>query len=304
MNRCTYLVLITFIFSLWSCKETPVVNSLSSFQSLDSVSVFAPELSLSGNTFKGSFSDDFNTFYFFRKKAPNQEIYIPYQSTFDGKKWSEPSISSYFDTSNSYTYQLKVPLTNTLIFLSDKRTQIDTTSNPNYNFWYTEIIKDSFSTPRELGLKSLVYNYNSQPSIVDNGTIFFTSDTADWSKTLSYKSTLLNGKYQTPVLFEPINKLRENKDWNVYEFAMSPKEDFMIICIEDKSEEKPNVDLYISFKETDQWSIPRKLGPSVNTDATENFPVITRDGSYLIFTRAFSSFHIVPIDLLKRSMDQ
>lgn len=299
MKSGIYILFISF-FLILSCKKAEVVNGLTPFDNLDSVSVFASELSIADNTFKGSFSDDYNTFYFFRKKAPNQEIYIPYQSSFDGEKWTEPTISSYFDSAHSYTYQLKVPHTNTLIFLSDKRTQIDTTSKPNYNFWYTEMVKDSFSLPKELGIKKLVYHYNSQPSITQNGTIFFTSDSPDWTKTSSYKTALLNGIYQEPELFDPVNKLRDNKNWNVYEFAMSPKEDFMVLCIEDKTEKKPSADLYISSKKNDQWSTPKKLDPSINTSASENFPVITKDGRYLLFTRAFSSFHIVPIALLTK----
>ncbi|WP_282160094.1 hypothetical protein [Ulvibacterium marinum] len=36
----------------------------------------------------------------------------------------------------------------------------------------------------------------------------------------------------------------------------------------------------------------------INTAETENFPAITADGEYLIFTRAFSRFYIIPIDML------
>jgi len=283
-------------YSIISCNQTKSINGLSEYQNIKSVSDFAPELWIIGNTFKGSLSDDYKTFYFFRKVAPEIEKYVPYESSFVNGKWEEPEVMDYFDNDYSYTYQLKVPNSNKLIFISNKKTKKDTTHDPNYNFWEIEIVNNKYGEPQEFGYKNLIYNYNSQPCITKDNTLFFTSDLPDWSKAFSYQMEFRNGKYTEPELFEPVNEWRNNKDWTLFEFCVSPNKNYLIVCIKDKKDNDESVDLYISYLKNEKWTYPQKLGSEINTSETENFPTITNDGKYLIFTRAFSEFKIVATD--------
>ncbi|GJM04577.1 MAG: hypothetical protein DHS20C09_05680 [marine bacterium B5-7] len=290
------LLICTAVFL--GCSKQTNDHGLTDYLNRNTVSDFAPELCLKDNTYKGSFSDDYKTFYFFRKKSPELEKYIPYQSNYINGKWYEAKIPDYYDNKSSYTYQLKIPHSEQLVFLSDKRIESDTSQIPNYNFWLINSTENA-SSPRELGYQSLIYNYNSQPCISKNGTIYFTSDEPDWSATHSYKMKRVENGYDEPELFEPVNRWRDQyEDWTVYEFCMAPNEDYMIVCIEDNSYINPSVDLYISYFKDSEWSIPEKLGNGINTTATENFPVITADGNFLIFTRGFSEFKIIPINAL------
>lgn len=292
----------TCIFSLLaaSCSNYKRANGLTQYENIDSLTIFAPELAVERNTYKGSFSDDYNTFFFFRKKTKDQEKYIPYQSTFEKGQWNAPQVTEYYDEDYSFTYQLNVPEEDKLIFLSNMRTKNDTTNRPNYNFWAIKQSDGSYGSPQELGPKSLIYNYNSQPSMAKSGSIFFTSDTPDWAHTYSYKMGLLeNGTYEEPEPFEPINQWRAQQGLTIYEFAMAPNEDYLIVCIKEESKKGTlNTDLYISYFKNNNWTWPKKLNNGINTAETENFPVITADGKYLIFTRAFSRFYIIPIDVL------
>ncbi|WP_420321145.1 hypothetical protein [Flagellimonas sp.] len=292
------ILAITLLLFLTNCDDK-VKNGLSPFKDLSAVTDFAPELSIEGNTYKGSFSDDYNTFYFFRKKAPETEKYIPFVSHFINGKWSEPTLSDYFDEENSYTYQLKLPNKEQLVFISNMKMPNDTTlgKNSNYNFWKTGISETGFSDPIAFEYDILVHNYNSQPCVVLDGTIYFTSDSPDWRETYSYKMDPLADGYTKPELFNAVNHWRENKDWRVFEFAMSPNEDYMVICIQDRTLETFSTDLFISYLKEGSWTYPEKLNADINSTETENFPTITQDGSYLIFTRAFSEFKIVPTSL-------
>lgn len=283
-----------------SCTNYKTANGLTKYENIDSLTVFAPELAVARNTYKGSFSDDYNTFFFFRKKAKDQEKYIPYQSTFEKGRWNEPQVAEYYDEDYSFTYQLNVPKEDQLIFLSNMRTKNDTTDRPNYNFWSINQTDGSYESPQELGPESLMYNYNSQPSMAKSGTIFFTSDTPDWAHTYSYKMELLdNDTYDEPKPFEPINRWRSQQGLTIYEFAMAPNQDYLIVCIKEESKKGTlNTDLYISYFKNNDWTRPKKLNNGINTAETENFPVVTADGKYLIFTRAFSQFYIIPIDIL------
>lgn len=288
--KTSYCMVAGFLLILLTnCQETK--HGLSKYDEIDSLTEFAPELSIPDNTFKGSFSDDYNTFYFFRKIAPGVEKYVPYQSTFRDGTWEEAVIPDYYDEEYSYTYQLNIPDSEKFVFISDMPTASDTSSRPNYNFWTLDKLSGHIE---ELGPKELIYHYNSQPSVSNKGTIYFTSDTPDWSKTESYKVNISNGIYGEPELFEPVNAWRDNENWTVFEYAISPNEDFMIVCIQEDAGEGLNADLYISYQENESWTMPEKLGNSINTSETENFPVITMDGKYLIFTRAFSQFYIIP----------
>ncbi len=283
-----------------SCSNYKRANGLTQYENIDSLTIFAPELAMERNTYKGSFSDDYNTFFFFRKKTKDQEKYIPYQSTFEKGQWNVPKVAEYYDEDYSFTYQLNVPKENKLIFLSNMRTKNDTTNRPNYNFWSIKRSDGGYGLPQELGPKTLMYNYNSQPSMAKTGTIFFTSDTPDWAHTYSYEMELLdNDKYEEPKPFEPINRWRSQLGLTIYEFAMGPNEDYLIVCIKEESKKGTlNTDLYISYFKNDDWTRPKKLNNGINTAETENFPVITADGKYLIFTRAFSRFYIIPINVL------
>lgn len=297
MNRisCYFLLMMTF----WSCNEKSHVHGLTAFEKIDSVGDFARELWIEGNTFKGSFSDNYKTFYFFRKISPGVKKYVPYTSNYANGKWQEPYISDYYNPDYSYTYQLKVPQSNEIIFISNLKTKTDTTQNPNYNFWLTSWNEGKYTTPIEFDYENLIYNYNSQPCISNNGTIYFTSDLPDWSQTFSYKMSITNYKYAEPELFGPVNHWRKNMDWSVYEFCVSPDESYMIVTIENKKEAKSSADLYLSYFKDDQWTLPVKLDHGINTTEQENFPSITNDGKYLIFTRAFSEFKIISTKLFE-----
>ena len=287
--------------ALLGCNKQPKDNSLVQYQNAMAVSDFAPELWLKDNTYKGSFSDDYKTFYFFRKKSPDQEKYIPYQSSYKNGKWGKAKIPGYYHSNSSYTYQLKVPKSRQLVFLSNKRYQSDTSQVSNYNFWMIDSA-DTAPLPKEMGYTNLINNYNSQPCITRDGTIYFTSDAPDWSATYSYEMKRNQAAYSQPELFELVNRWRgDHPNWTVYEFCMAPTKEYMIVCIKDKGAPNPSVDLYVSYLNNSQWSTPEKLGEEINTGASENFPVITQDGKFLLFTRAFSEFKIVTVTNLLKS---
>ncbi len=291
--------ILFFLFccaTLSSCQRPRPANGLSRYEKGDTLQHFAPKLALKANTYKGSFSDDYNSFYFFRKKDSLTEKYIPYVSRFDQGTWGSPEILPYHDPKQSYTYQLNVPGSDKHIFIADLRTAKDTAAKPNYNFWSVPLSNGTWGKPEELGPNGLIYNYNSQPCITADGTLYFTSDTPDWRTTLSYKMNLVDKVYGEPTLFEPVNQWRrENENWTVYEYCMAPDKSYMIVCIRKKGDVgRFNIDLYISYPKDGKWTPPASLGHGVNTPETENFPYITPDGKFLLFTRAFSQFHILP----------
>jgi len=289
MNK---LLIIGIALLSFSCQTNDVVNSLSSHNEDDTLTVFAPELALKDNTYKGSFSDDFNTFYFFRKDTAGSTNFIPYQSVFSNGKWGPAVELGYYDKQYSYTYQLKIPDSDQLIFMSNIRTAEDSSAYPNFNFWSVTESNGKWSSPEELGSKKLIKNYNTQPCISNSGTIYFTSLTPDYRFQNPYKMEKVDGKYSEATLFEPVNKWTKIGAWKVGPYAMDPDEKFLIVTI--KEDDNSNDDLYISYSKDGEWTSPTKLNNSINTTQKEGFPYITSDGEFLIFTRQKSQFYILP----------
>lgn len=294
-GRCI-LCLTVCIAMLFSCRGQEKANGISAYADSAALAVFAPELAVEGNTYKGSFSDDFNTFYFFRRDSSKKEKYIPYVSHFKDGKWQTPYLSPYFKAEQSYTYQLNVPHSDQLIFIADLRTKNDQSESPNYNFWSIEKSKIDQAQAVELGPQKLITHYNSQPCITNKETIYFSSYPPDWSKQQAYQMEKKDGHYGEPVLFEPVEQWRSNSDWKVGPFAVAPDESYLVASIQDLK--TGNRDLYLSTKKNEEWTSPKKLGADINTQMTEAFPYVTADGKYLLFTRGFSQFFIIPTALL------
>ncbi len=286
-------ILIVVAIAGLSCNSESKYNSIfDSYENIKEPAPFATALALKGNTYKGCFSSDYTTFYFFRHKKPDQEDYRIFQSTFLKDKWSEPKEIFFLDTSSDLYPMASTIEADKLFFVSYRRTPTDTTKKPNANLWFTTKTNSDWEKPMPFEQANLIYNYNSQPCITEKGNVYFTSDTPDWSKRLTYKLGYKNGNYQKPVLFDYVNNLRIADTTKTYwEICVSPNEEYMIMTISEKGKQAK---LYLSNNIQEKWTSPIYIGDIIKEDMSGNFPYITMDGKFLIFTREFSSFYILP----------
>lgn len=65
---------------------------------------------------------------------------------------------------------------------------------------------------------------------------------------------------------------------------ISPDESWMIVVITDHPDGFGGDDLYLSRRSGDQWTAPRNLGPSINSDEYEYGPSLDPEGVYLYYT--------------------
>lgn len=276
-----------------SCNTSSKYESIfGPFENIKIPTPFAQELALKSNTYKGCFSDDYSTFYFFRHNIPDREDYRIFQSTFSENKWDEPKEIIFSDTSSDLYPMASTIEADKLFLVSYRRTPTDTSKKPNANFWYSSRANDDWGKPMPFEQSDLIYNYNSQPCITKSGNIYFTSDTPDWSKTLTYKMEYKDGTYGKPVVFDYVNHLRiVDTTKTFWEICVSPNEDYMIMTISEKGKEAK---LYLSTKNQETWTTPVYIGEIIKEDMSGNFPYITKDGKFLIFTKEFSSFYILP----------
>jgi hypothetical protein len=101
-----------------------------------------------------------------------------------------------------------------------------------------------------------------------------------------------NGSYQNPTLFSPVNDFRAaDTTRTIFEICVSPDESYMILTI---SENRQDAKLFVSHKTDNEWTNPKYIGDIIEDDMSGNFTYITADGKFLIFTRGFSFFYILP----------
>jgi len=152
----------------------------------------------------------------------------------------------------------------------------------DYEFWVAEKTNIGWSSPKLLGSPFTEESKTWQPSITNNGTIYFLGSLEGVQKKYGiYRSRFINGQYSKPELLNAsINT--EYPDWCPY---IAPDESYLIF-----SSKRPGgyggFDLYICFRRNDgSWVEPQNLGSEINQKYHERFPGVSPDGKYLFFTR-------------------
>ena len=72
-----------------------------------------------------------------------------------------------------------------------------------------------------------------------------------------------------------------------YEFNayVAPDESFLIFSSWGREDDLGGGDLYISYRNgLNDWSIPKNLGTTINSDKLDYCPFVSPDGKYLFFT--------------------
>jgi Tol biopolymer transport system component len=148
------------------------------------------------------------------------------------------------------------------------------------DLWYVERTATGWSEQRKLPSPPNSNDLDAQPAVAANGSIYFISrfDKSPDGFGLYY-SRFVDGAYQPPVAMdERFNIL--DADWTPY---IAPDESYFVFCSFRKGGFGSG-DLYISFKRPDgSWGDVINMGPRINTEGNERFPIVTPDGKYLFF---------------------
>ena len=154
--------------------------------------------------------------------------------------------------------------------------------NKSKELWVVERTSTGWSDPKLLGNPFTEEIKTWQPSITNNGTLYFLGYLEGVQKEYGiYRSSFTNGQYSKPEL---LNELINTKypDWCPY---IAPDENYLIF-----SSKRPGgyggFDLYICYRRNNgTWVEPQNLGSEINHQYHERFPGVSPDGKYLFFTR-------------------
>ena len=225
-------------------------------------------ISTDEHEFGSVFSKDGKEFFFGVEMEVGAEIRY---SAMENGVWSPPK-----RLSDSITFTHNDP------FLSsdEQRLYFIGKKENDYDIWYCKRMGNGWSAPINTGanINSAANEYYM--SFTEDSSMYFSSNRETDNFDI-YKSQLVDGHFQQPVkISERINT--ENYEADVF---IAPDESYMIFC-GIREEGAGRGDLYISFKDdAGNWGEATPFDGSINTEAHELCPFVTRDGKYFLFTR-------------------
>jgi len=243
--------------------------------------IFAPNLISTDKSEIGSvFSPDHTEFYF-TTWTTESGTKIMVTRRVDGI-WLAPDVASF----SNHRSDVDVAISNDgeRIFFGTRRPRPGETEDrqDGFDIWYANRIAAGWSEEEFLGPvvnsgKSQVY-----PTVASNGTLYFQAVRKEgYGKADIYRSRLVDGIYQTPENLGPIVN-SEHYEGDVY---IAPDESYMIISIYGRNDDFGGGDLYVSFQDSEnEWSPPKNLGPTINSNKRDFCPMVTPDGKYLFFS--------------------
>lgn len=145
----------------------------------------------------------------------------------------------------------------------------------------SEKVNDRWSQPVKLAnpINSSAEEYF--PTTAANGTLYFCSKRSGADGGIAvFRSQPVDGAYTSvEKLPPPINTYH-----GAWDPMIAPDESYMIVAVGLPG--YGQADLFISFRnDDDTWTMPRNLGPQINTDLIEYGPRLSPDGKYFFFSR-------------------
>lgn len=256
-----------------------------------------------GEVYRGCFAPDGRTFYFFKKVTPNQEDYRIFLSRLKDGVWTEPERvnlgGEYSDTYPAISKDGK-----RLVFASYRPTPGDTSAKPNAHLWFADRKGDGWGEPVFMAMASKLGHYHSWVEFGYDGAIYFRRTTPDWTATETLVTRWDGKAYTTPAPFVAAVRW---KNWraDVRVAGGSPGPDgktvFLDVATRNPKTGRGASDIWVSFRQgKDNWTEPKPLGLSINSEGYDVFPFFSPDGKQMYFVRDFATFYRVPLaDALK-----
>ncbi|MGI9175281.1 MAG: hypothetical protein ACR2GR_08185 [Rhodothermales bacterium] len=261
--------------------------------------VFAPETISQGNVYRGSFTPDDQTFFFFKNVTEGEEDYRIFRSERANQRWTEPE---QVDLGGDYSdlYPTISPDGQRMVFSSYRLVPGDTSSTRNANLWYADREGDDWGTPTFIAKASTLPNYDAKPFFGPDGAVYFESTTPDWSRTRSLITRWDGEVYQEPEAFDDVEHWRAwRSDLHVWGGVPGPDGSFIVFDVSERDADTGRAlssDQWISFRtQDDRWTEPVRLGAGLNSEGYDNFTFFSADGDELFFVRDFDRFYHIPL---------
>ena len=166
-----------------------------------------------------------------------------------------------------------------LYFVSNRPVDGKEKGAMDWDIWFTIKTLAGWNEPQNIGAPINTEQMESFPSVTFKGTLYFTRNSEDNSRTDIFRSKFVDGKFEEPErLPEIINA--EARQFNA---AIAPDESYLVFCSM-KEGGYGGTDYWISFLNRDStWSEPVNLGERFNTSENEISPHFSPGGRYFFF---------------------
>ena len=266
--------------------------------------VLGPGTVSAGNVFRGSFTPDGDTLYYFRNVTEGQEDYRIVRSHRVGDRWTEPErVTLGGDFSD--LYPAVSPDGMRMVFSSYRPAPGDTSAHPSAYLWYVER-RDSaggpWGSPVFMAEASAPAHYHAQPVFTAGGSLHFQRSGWDYRGHSEHVTRWSGGGFgpaDTSAAWVALRR-RVGPGRHLYETTPGHDGTYALLTIGERAADSvpPGPpDIYAAFRTPTGWTDPRRLRTAINTPATENFPFYSPDGRDLYFVRDFAAVHRVPLAL-------
>lgn len=284
-----FLVFLILVAATWVFAQ----NKQHLVEKKTAPQIFAPETISVGNVYRGSFSPDGKTFYFFKNVTQGQEDYRIFASKLAGGKWTEPvRLNLGGDYSDLYPSISKDG--KRMIFASYRPAPGETSAKPNAYLWYVDKKGENWGTPVFMTVVNKLGYYHSWAEIAPDGKIYFRQTSPDWKVNQTFVSSWNGKEYTSPILFEPVERWKKwREDVRIVGGSLSPdgKVLFLDVAVRNPQTGKGASDIWVSLKKGNDWTEPKPLGKEINADGFETFHFFSPNGKELYFVRDFNTFY-------------
>lgn len=249
-----------------------------------------------GQVYRGSFSPDGNTFYFF-KKVSEDEDYRIFSSIRTTDGWGAPErVSLGGDFSDLYPSISRNG--RRMVFSSYRPVPGATNGKSNAHLWYVDRTNGTWSAPVFMRRASTVGHYHSWVEFGFDGAVYFRRTTPDWKKTETLRSRWSGSEYTAPELYAEAERWKGWRgDVNIVGGLPGPDGTviFLDVATRNPATGRSASDIWVSRKRGNDWTAPMRLGAGINSDGYDLFPFFSPDGKDLYFVRDFATFHRIPL---------
>ncbi len=202
-----------------------------------------------------------------------------YSSELNDSEWEEPlslPFSQDFNDSAPYVFDNG----QSLLFTSNR--PIANSESKKKNLWLVNKVGDHWGDPAPLPSPINVDTLGDyHGAAVDKDRIYFISYNrrGGYGKSDLYRGEKdANGEYKVSNLGE-----RLNSDLSEADIYVHPEEKYLLFASTGRKDSYGADDIYLSFKEGENWSLPINIGPKVNSFAYEYGAWVDLQNEYLYF---------------------
>lgn len=274
--------------ALWTALEQSPVSDRSTIPALE------PGVLSTGEVYRGTFTPDGDTLYFF-KKAGAGETYRIFSSNRTAAGWSAPAVVDLGGTFSDL-YPAISPDGRRMVF-SSYRPAPQGTAKPNAHLWSVERTATGWSAPMFLARASTLGHYHFEFGF--DGALYFRRTTPDWKSTETLRASWRGTEISTPEPYADVERWKQSRsDLVIAGGSPGPGGRFVFLDVATKNPRtgRGASDIWVTMKRGNDWSDPAPLGAGVNSDGYDVFPFVSPDGRDLYFVRDFSTFHRIPLD--------